>query len=118
MIVRLRTMSLSLAAVWIGCSGFGAHGPEWEQWKADWNARVDAAEQLEQNPCGDFEFDPWADAFLKGCDPVDPEPGACSDRARWVWERSRQCDKWQTWLLRHHNKRERVAQPEPQVRVE
>lgn len=37
-------------------------------WKDDWNARIDAHEKRRDHPCGDFAFDPWADAFLAGCE--------------------------------------------------
>jgi hypothetical protein len=93
--------------------------PEREVWKADWNARVDASSDLKQHPCGDFVFDVWADDFLAECKrPNSGMEKECGRRTEWVWERSRQCAKWQDWLLRNHNRQQRSDDaPEPETRV-
>ena len=89
------------------------------RWRADWNERVDASASLWSNPCGDPEFDAWADGFLAPCDP-EARIGhdECAQRRRWVVARSEQCAVWQDYLLRNHGKRERrddVAEPPTRV---
>lgn len=89
-------------------------------WTADWNARVDAHLELLDHPCGDYAFDPWADAFLESCQgkpETRPSKLECEVRTDWVWERSRQCNVWQTWLLRNHRKHQRSKAKEPETRV-
>jgi hypothetical protein len=105
-----------LIAPLLFCAGRPVEHP---QWKADWNVRVDASADLMSHPCGDFAFDPWADAFLDGCGEAQTQAEAeCRLRSDWVWERSRQCEVWQSWLLRNHNQRERIDASEPETRVE
>ena len=92
------------------------------RWSSEWNARVEAASTLWGSPCGDPEFDPWADEFLAACHAkraVSGEDETCSDRRRWVWARSRQCGKWQDYLLRNHHRQERSDRgSEPPTRVD
>jgi len=107
----LRAVPILIATV-VGCS---ATSP---QWKADWNARVDAAADLMDHPCGDFVFDRWADEFLEGCNDRRGQPSDCRQRSEWVWQRAEQCDAWQAWLLRNHNQRQRSDKPEPETRVQ
>ena len=77
-------------------------------WRAEWNTRVDAASILWENPCGDPEFDPWADAFLSLCVPEERVSHAeCTHRRRWVSARSEQCAQWEYYLLRNHGRRQR-----------
>lgn len=92
------------------------------QWAAEWNLRVDAHEELRDHPCGDFRFDPWARDFLAPCESYGANTAAltrdeCEARQAWAWERSRQCNEWQAWLLRHHHQQTRSAAPEPETRV-
>ena len=91
-------------------------------WARDWNARVDAHEQRRDHPCGDFRFDPWAREFLAPCESYSASgeimtTAECEARTAWAWERSRQCNVWQAWLLRNHHKQTRNAAPEPETRV-
>ena len=75
-----------LIAPLLFCAGRPVEHP---QWKADWNVRVDASADLMSHPCGDFAFDPWADAFLDGCGETQTQAEAeCRLRSDWVWERS------------------------------
>lgn len=98
-------------------------GAGWRaQWAVEWNARVDAHAELRDHPCGDFRFDPWARDFLAPCETyVRGAPAMtsaeCEARNAWAWERSRQCNEWQAWLLRHHHKQARTNAPEPETRV-
>ncbi|MCP5060333.1 MAG: hypothetical protein GY937_26845 [bacterium] len=115
-------VALTALMGWSVVAGAGSVDPktEREAWKENWNARVDAHERLREHPCGDFEFDPWADAFLAGCQGGDAPKQAkavCKRRMDWVWERSRQCDVWQEWLLRNHQKHERSKAEEPPTHV-
>ena len=114
-----RMALLGLAAAWLaGCAlpGERAHRAEW---KREWNARVESNRELLAHPCGDFAFDPWADAFLAACSTEAREgDGECGMRARWVAERSRQCRDWKQWLLRNHNQQVRDdTRPEPETRA-
>ncbi len=90
-------------------------------WARDWNIRIDANTVLKQHPCGDYAFDPWAYSFLAACEPggrVAASEAECEARTDWVWARSRQCNTWQTWLLRNHGAGSRSAAQEPETRVE
>jgi len=89
-------------------------------WRAEWNARADTASTLWENPCGDPEFDAWADTFLSACQ-SDERLGQdeCTHRRSWVAARSKQCAEWQDYLLRNHGKhRRRDDAREPPTRVE
>ncbi len=97
-------------------------GPWRAEWARDWNARVDAHEERRDHPCGDFRFDPWAREFLAPCETYSGSGQAmttaeCEARTAWAWERSRQCNVWQAWLLRNHHKQTRNPAPEPETRV-
>jgi hypothetical protein len=94
-------------------------GGEAESWAAEWNARVDAAEDIRENPCGDFVFAPWAESFLAECErPTRVRKMECDRREAWVRERSLQCSKWREWVLRDRNRSDRQFRfPEPEVRV-
>ncbi len=109
--------SPSLGVLLISCA---SPTPSEERWKAEWNARADAATTRWENPCGDPEFDPWADAFLEDCVPTQRLSGnECETRLRWVEARVRQCGAWQDYLLRNHGRRERVdSMPEPPTRID
>ncbi|MBW2244567.1 MAG: hypothetical protein JRH01_21490 [Deltaproteobacteria bacterium] len=107
---------------WSAAAGAGSVDPkqEREAWKESWNARIDAHKELRDHPCGDFAFDPWADAFLADCQGEGASMRSeadCKRRTDWVWERSRQCSVWQDWLLRNHQKHERSKAKEPSTRV-
>ena len=106
------------AACFLTCAS-PAERAERGAWSRDWNARVDATTELMAHPCGDFAFDPWADAFLAGCSLEAREAdGDCGRRAQWVAERAGQCRVWKLWLLRNHNQRVRDdTRPEPGTRV-
>lgn len=112
--------ALRLCAPGLAVLGLACASPGEAEWKTDWNARVDAAQELSERPCGDFVFDAWADEFLEQCNDPSPElEDECRDRMEWVWDRSNQCASWQDWLLRNHNRRERrddLKEPETRVR--
>lgn len=92
---------------------------EGASWATEWNARVDAAEDIRDNPCGDFVFRPWAESFLAECErPTRVQQRECERREAWVRERSTQCSDWKEWVLRDRNRRGRRDNfPEPEVRV-
>ena len=110
----------SLCLVCVSCLGLLGAASGRAEWKADWNARVDAAESRKDHPCGDFVFDAWADDFLVQCKyPSQEMEAECRERTEWVWARSNQCSKWQDWLLRNHTKQQRrdhLKEPETRVR--
>ncbi|MCP3985589.1 MAG: hypothetical protein GY723_14460 [bacterium] len=111
-----------LLALVVVCAMAAGADPEIgrDAWAADWNARVDAHARLRDHPCGDYAFDPWADSFLAGCQGEEAgnrSKAECKERNAWVWERSRQCNTWQSWLLRNHHKHKRSKSKEPQTRV-
>ena len=88
-----------------------------QEWKITWNDRIDASEDLNHHPCGDFVFDAWAENFLAGCKLGSSEE--CDSRIAWVWARARQCDEWQAYLLRNHFQHVRRDEiPEPDMRLE
>ena len=108
--------------VWLALAllaGPAAAGAQSAEWREDWNARIDAHEQLRDHPCGDFAFEPWAKRFLSGCDlAAETRTADCSARLSWVTERAAQCRVWKNWLLRNHNQRVRHDEiPEPPTRV-
>lgn len=117
----------AMASLW-ACRDPGIAAPRagadaWRaQWATEWNARVDAHGERRDHPCGDFRFDPWAREFLAPCETYTASgeamtPAECEARNAWAWERSRQCNEWQAWLLRHHHQQERTELPEPETRV-
>lgn len=100
----------------LACTTTGGEGASWA---AEWNARVDATEDIRDNPCGDFVFRPWAESFLAECErPTRVREKGCERREAWVRERSRECSPWREWVLRDRNRRDRQDHfPEPDVRV-
>lgn len=111
-----------LSALLVLALGAGAASTEpdpGDRWRSEWNERIDQHEQLRDHPCGDFEFEPWAKAFLAGCEPApDSRVEACEERLDWVTARAKQCRVWKNWLLRNHNRRSRRdGIPEPPTRV-
>lgn len=112
-------LALALAGGLAACGSLGPGDPE-RGWQREWNQRADAAAIRWENPCGDFRFGPWADAFLAACEPEDRLGGdECEHRRDWVGERKEQCQVWKAWLLRNHGQRVRRDDiPEPPTRVE
>ena len=88
-------------------------------WQAEWNARDRAAASRWENPCGDPEFDAWADAFIGACVPEERiAHNECVRRERWLVARVEQCQEWQDYLLRNHGQRNRddtAAEPATHV---
>jgi hypothetical protein len=89
-------------------------------WQAEWNDRADAATTRWGNPCGDPEFDPWADGFIADCEPQERiSHDECERRVRWLEARIDQCREWKAYLLRNHGQRLRDNDAaEPPTRVE
>lgn len=111
-----RIQLLAAILVVLACSTFGE---ERASWAAEWNARADAAEDIRENPCADFVFDPWAESFVAECERATRLlKKECERRGAWVRERSRQCSEWREWVLRDRHRSERqFSFPEPEVRV-
>jgi len=111
-----RVLLLAAVLIVLACTTTGGEGASWA---AEWNARADAAEDIRENPCADFVFDPWAESFLAECErPTRVRKMECERRDAWVRERKIQCSKWREWVLRDRNRRERRDSfPEPEVRV-
>ena len=109
-------LGLALALVALPIAALAEPG---ESWRDEWNARVDAHERLRDHPCGDFAFEPWARAFLSGCETgMEARAADCDERLDWVTDRAAQCRVWKNWLLRNHNQRVRRDDiPEPPTRV-
>ncbi len=113
-----------LSIGFIGCQSSDSDpAPAWRaQWAAEWNARLEPEPVLRDHPCGDFAFDPWVQDFLAPCETyggaAEMTAAHCEAREAWAWERSRQCNVWQEWLLRNHHKHSRESAPEPNTRVE
>jgi hypothetical protein len=87
-----------------------------EQWKNDWNARVDGARTDWQHPCATRPFIAWADGFLADC--TERNSAACDSKQAWVEERVEQCRAWTAWQLRNFNQHERIEGTAPSMRVE